>query len=876
AYPQPFVAAADAVMRSSELTRRAFADGAMLLSYQWRNLLVLALALLGSSLAMLAVLSGRQAAPGRARFGAVLAAVVLVADLFVVGYGFNPRADPALLQVEPGVVAFLRQDTEPWRFTTYITGGEKPLNANAGMLYGLEDVRGYDSIIPRQYVDLMGVLEQQDELLYNRIAPLSEPESLDSPLLDLLNVKYVVSSQELQRPGLKLVYDGELRAYLNESYLPRAFATTCARRVPSESMGEALRTGDWQGCVLLDGQPESEATAGSELLPVSILDRGNNEVLLLAFLPQDAWVVLTDAYFDGWRAYVSPASGGDGEEPATIERAYGAFRAVHLPAGQWQIRLKYMPRSFQVGLYASFLSGVALLLLLAAWLWSRFYNRAGEERTVHRVAKNSITPMALSLLNKLIDMALAMLVLRILAPAGAGRYQFAVTFIGYFEILIRFGLGTLVTREVARDPESGRRYLGNTLALRGLFWVASLPVMGLVLLGYVLWSGLSGEVVVAVAFFAVSVFLSNIADAISAVFCAHERMEQPAFVSTTTTLVRVALSAAVLLLGSGFVGLAAVSVVSNLFTVIVLGAMLSKSYFRPRVLLDRRFARDMVSQSFPFMINHLLATIFFQVDVLLLQPMRGDVEVGYYSAAYRFIRGLDIIPSYFTMALFPVMSRYALSARDSLQRAYHLSLRLLFALSLPIAVGTTFVARELILILAGREFLGGSQIALQILIWYMPLGFVNSVTQYVLIALDEQRYLTRAFVIGVSFNVIANVITIPTYGYQAAAAVTVLSELALLIPFMARVYRHLEPVPWLDVIWRPAVAAVAMAGVFVAGRAGGLPVLAVVPIAALAYALVLLAIGFTRSPDVDVVVGLFRGRLRRQAAVSEETGVTSR
>ncbi len=45
------------------------------------------------------------------------------------------------------------------------------------MYYGWHDVRGYDSIIPRQYVALMDqIAPQANELLYNQIAPLySQP-----------------------------------------------------------------------------------------------------------------------------------------------------------------------------------------------------------------------------------------------------------------------------------------------------------------------------------------------------------------------------------------------------------------------------------------------------------------------------------------------------------------------------------------------------------------------------------------------------------------------------------------------------------------------------------------------------------------------------
>jgi len=583
-------------------------------------------------------------------------------------------------------------------------------------------------------------------------------------------------------------------------------------------------------------------------------------------LSQPAWLVLTDAHFQGWRAYVRPFGSDDSEQEYPIERAYGAFRSVHLPAGDWEVRFHYMPRSFQVGLYLTFIAAVILLLMTVAWLWGRFYHHDGDEHTVRRVAKNSLTPMSLSLLNKLIDMAFAMLMLRLLGPQQAGDYQFAVTFIGYFEILVRYGLGTYITREAARDPEQARRLLGNALSLRGMLWIASLPVMALLLAVYVYWSGLSTDVVTAVGLFSVAVFLGNVADAFSAVFYAHERMETPAFVSTGTTLVKVTVGAAALLAGGGFVSLAAVSILSNLFTVLVLGRLMRQQYFPPAVTFERSQVSTMARQSFPLMLNHLLATVFFQVDVLLLQPIRGSVEVGYYSAAYRYIRGLDIIPGYFTMALFPVMSRYARSAIDSLQRAYRLSVRLLFLVSIPLAVGTTLIADDLIMLLAGSAYLPQSGQALRLLIWYMPLGFVNSVTQYVLIALDEQSYLTKAFIIGVTFNVAANLIAIPLYGYRGAAAVTVLSELALLIPFLRRAYRHLDPLPWLDLVWRPGLASLVMGMALYGLQRTGVHWLALIPVGMAIYALALFALGVTKSPDMDLVLGLFRHRFGKGSA----------
>ena len=77
-----------------------------------------------------------------------------------------------------------------------------------------------------------------------------------------------------------------------------------------------------------------------------------------------------------------------------------------------------------------------------------------------------------------------MLYVRILGPEGTGKYAFVVAIYGLFEIISRYGLGTLLTRDVAADKNQSSRYLTNVLALRTLLWLASLPVLALVTYGY--------------------------------------------------------------------------------------------------------------------------------------------------------------------------------------------------------------------------------------------------------------------------------------------------------------------------------------------------------------------------------------------------------
>jgi len=129
-----------------------------------------------------------------------------------------------------------------------------------------------------------------------------------------------------------------------------------------------------------------------------------------------------------------------------------------------------------------------------------------------------------------------------------------------------------------------------------------------------------------------------------------------------------------------------------------------------------------------------------------------------------------------------LMSRYAASAREALVRAYTLALKALLIVSVPFAVGTTLLADELVLLVGGPDYLPHSATALRILIWFLPFSYVNSVTQYVLIAVERQRFLTVAFVVGAGF----------TFGRRRSGNIELLRQFGALHGFGVEVVEPIE------------------------------------------------------------------------------------
>ena len=810
----------------------AFANARAFYSYQFRNGLILALALLSAGI-VLRVSRCPIYLPGRSRrpLWPFLAAVVVGLDLLVANAGFHTAADPELLAYKPELVRWLQAQPGHWRLTAYAPHGDKPLHANGGWLYGLQDVRGYDSLIPSRYVAYMSAIEPQKQLLFNRIQPIANWQALNSPLLDVLGVRYIVTAETLDLPKLQLAWQGEgLRLYENAAVAPRAFTLPQTATAVVDDALLALNRLDPRHHVIIEKdewqadsgeQPGLPSTpAPSELTPATIVHYGGGEAVVAATAGEPAWLVLNDSYFPGWKAFVRPHDAGDEqEEEAQIYRVNGNFRGVLLQPGSWDVRFRYSPLTFKLGGLTSAMGVVIVLFAFAVWSWRRFYNPTGELTNIRSVAKNSVVPTALNLFNRSIDFLFAAFYLRVLGPADAGSYANAIAVAGWFEIISNFGLNTLIIREVAQDRRSAGSYLLNTITLRlGTSIVAALPIFVYFWLTNAGTNPLGPKAIAAILLLMVGMLFSGAAQSFTGLFYAFETAETPAAITTVTTILKVGFGVVALLLGYGFVGLAAASIAVNLITLFILAWAFFRNFpLRGPWQLDLGLQRQMVTLSYPLMLNHLLATIFFFIDVPLLRQIKGEAPVGWYNSAYKWINAINVIPSFFTFALFPVISRQIQSDSRAARRTFRMSIKLMVLIALPVAVVTTVLAEPLIAVLGGAEFLPHGAIALRLIIWSIPVGWINSVTNYVLIALGQERVQVRAFMIGVAFNIAANLLFLPAYSYRAAAVITIASEVVLLMVFNIYLQQRMPDVRWFRLLWRPAAAGAAMGAVTLAG-----------------------------------------------------------
>ncbi len=167
--------------------------------------------------------------------------------------------------------------------------------------------------------------------------------------------------QQLSPEPWTRILSSDIKIYRNGGALPRAFVVSDARFAEDAPALDLLRDPafDPAQTVILAGTGSDPAGGGFETRPagtstVTINAYTATRVTLTVNASEPGYLILTDAYYPGWRASVNRV-----ETP--VVRADLMFRAVRVPAGESEVTFEYRPAWLPL---APLLGGAAWLLAL--------------------------------------------------------------------------------------------------------------------------------------------------------------------------------------------------------------------------------------------------------------------------------------------------------------------------------------------------------------------------------------------------------------------------------------------------------------------------------------------------------------------------------
>jgi hypothetical protein len=270
--------------------------------------------------------------------------------------------DPALL---PDVVAEGERPSQAYR--NHWRGPSNWLLVHDwGIWFGLEDIQGYNPLQTQRYVDYIDALNGHRQEYHERDL---FPAGLSSPLLDLLNTRYlIVPADGPERDDLaplleelSTVYtDAHVRILENPEAFPRAWLVHEATQVdPGEALGLlADGTIDPRQIALLETAPPALSAAADATAEAAVVLAHEPDRLELRVTAQTpALLMLSEVWDPGWSARVDGAA-------APVYQADSLLRAVPVPPGQHTVVLTYDPPLLRAGMVITLLT---ILAIIAVW-----------------------------------------------------------------------------------------------------------------------------------------------------------------------------------------------------------------------------------------------------------------------------------------------------------------------------------------------------------------------------------------------------------------------------------------------------------------------------------------------------------------------------
>jgi O-antigen/teichoic acid export membrane protein len=211
--------------------------------------------------------------------------------------------------------------------------------------------------------------------------------------------------------------------------------------------------------------------------------------------------------------------------------------------------------------------------------------------------------------------------------------------------------------------------------------------------------------------------------------------------------------------------------------------------YRPneRIRLKKK---QLLEKSAIFNTYYFVANLYDRFDIVLLSKLAGDYATGVYSAAYRPLGTIQLVPYGVLYSILPALSRGGEAERERLERAMGFLLSAAFA----VVLVTMVYAGPVVTFLFGAPY-AESAVALKILIWAVILRYVNYALNVRLLAGGHERVFVATSLVCLGVNVVANLVFIPLYSWRAAAVITIVTEFVLLVQNVYWLRRTVGAVP---------------------------------------------------------------------------------
>ncbi|MCD6594793.1 flippase [bacterium] len=194
---------------------------------------------------------------------------------------------------------------------------------------------------------------------------------------------------------------------------------------------------------------------------------------------------------------------------------------------------------------------------------------------------------------------------------------------------------------------------------------------------------------------------------------------------------------------------------------------------------DGQLVKKLIREGRIIVWARLMAQVYTNMDLIMINILKGDRETGYYAIAYKLLFAAIALNAAMYRVFLPLISALK-NNLEALTQKLETTGKVLTFTSLPITVMGIVFADKIILLFYTAKY-SPSILALRILLIYVALVGIGAIYGSTLFAIGKNRTYTFAITLGAISNIALNFALIPRYSFIGASIATLLSQFVVVL-----------------------------------------------------------------------------------------------
>ncbi|MCL1789763.1 MAG: flippase [Peptococcaceae bacterium] len=355
------------------------------------------------------------------------------------------------------------------------------------------------------------------------------------------------------------------------------------------------------------------------------------------------------------------------------------------------------------------------------------------------VVKNTGLMTVSTMLNKVMQFVVGILLARYLGLVGFGLYSAAYAFVNIFSYFHELGVSQLMVQDCSRDRTKLSLYFGNALFVKVVAIVVVSVFMFAVLLICWMWLDFDTAQCMMIIILGIAMGFYNVSQTFFSYYQTIEKMSVTAgfqflqalliaimtlgvlFVTHNGAVLRVSkylVSYFSVSASQGATAVTATHLISYVLITVLLLLVLRK---QPKPIKDVSKLPKMVGEGLPFGLQRAVSSIIPNATIFVMSILVvSSEEVAIFRAAQILVITLVFLPNTFAYAIYPILFRLGAGEQIRHQTAMEKVFKILAAVGIPVSFFFCVFSTEIIGLIYGAEY-SSSAVVFAVLSWYFAL-----------------------------------------------------------------------------------------------------------------------------------------------------------